>query len=144
MNKFSDLTVNYNCNALEAIKAINKSKAYIALVVDERNKLIGTITDGDIRRGLLNGEKLDSNVQNFMHKNFLSINESEISKINIEKIIEDNIMPVPLLDSEGRVKELLQKDELIRRLKSPISTVVIMAGGKGTVILLIIIMAHLG
>ena len=109
MNKFSDLTVNYNCNALEAIKAINKSKAYIALVVDERNKLIGTITDGDIRRGLLNGEKLDSNVQNFMHKNFLSINESEISKINIEKIIEDNIMPVPLLIQREGLRNFYKK-----------------------------------
>ena len=131
MNKLSKLFVDKNSSGIEAIDAINKTKAYIALVVDEKNKLIGTVTDGDIRRGLLNGEKIDSNVQNFMHRNFQSIKESELSNINIEKIIEENIMPMPILDSEGRVKELLQKDELIRRLKSPISTVVIMAGGKG-------------
>ena len=100
-----------------------------SIVVDEHNKLIGTITDGDIRRGLLNGEKIDSNVQNFMYKDFQSIKESELSNTNIERIIDENILPMPILDSEGRVKELLQKDELIRRFKSPISTVVIMAGG---------------
>jgi len=132
MNNLLDLFVDKNSTAIKAINAINNSNAYIALVVDEHNKLIGTITDGDIRRGLLNGEKIDSNVQNFMYKDFQSIKESELSNTNIERIIDENILPMPILDSEGRVKELLQKDELIRRLKSPISTVVIMAGGKGT------------
>lgn len=132
MNNLLDLFVDKNSTAIKAINAINNSNAYIALVVDEHNKLIGTITDGDIRRGLLNGEKIDSNVQNFMHQDFQSIKESELSNTNIERIIDENILPMPILDSEGRVKELLQKDELIRRLKSPISTVVIMAGGKGT------------
>ena len=132
MNNLLDLFVDKNSTAIKAINAINNSNAYIALVVDEHNKLIGTITDGDIRRGLLNGEKIDSNVQNFMYKDFQSIKESELSNTNIERIIDENILPIPILDSEGRVKELLQKDELIRRLKSPISTVVIMAGGKGT------------
>ena len=131
MKSLSDLFVNVNSNALEAIDAINKTKAYIALIVDEQDKLVGTITDGDIRRGLLNGEKLDSNVQNFMHKEFLSINESELSNINLEKILKKDIMPMPILDAQGRVKELLQKDELIKKCKLPISTVVIMAGGKG-------------
>ena len=131
MNKLSDLFVDKNSSGIEAINAINNTKAYIALVVDENNKLIGTITDGDIRRGLLNGNKIDSNVQNFMHRNFQSIKDSDLSNLNIEKIIEENIMPLPILDSGGRVKELLQKDELMRRLKPPVSTVVIMAGGKG-------------
>ena len=48
-------------------------------------KLIGTITDGDIRRGLLNGKTLDSNVQLFMNKNFFSIEEGELCKEKIEK-----------------------------------------------------------
>tara|TARA_Y100000589_G_scaffold264148_1_gene254761 strand:- start:126 stop:1181 length:1056 start_codon:yes stop_codon:yes gene_type:complete len=132
MESLTDLFVNLNSTAIEAISAINKTKAYIALVVDEKNKLIGTITDGDIRRGLLNGEKLDSSVQNFMHKDFLSIKDSDLSNINLEKILEqDSTFLMPILDEEGRVKELLQKQELIKKCKLNISTVVIMAGGKG-------------
>ena len=65
MESLTDLFVNLNSTAIEALNAINKTKAYIALVVDEKNKLIGTITCGDIKRGLLNVEKLDSSVQNF-------------------------------------------------------------------------------
>ena len=59
MYDLSELFVNINSNAIDAIKSINKGNAYIALVVDHGMKLIGTITDGDIRRGLLNGETLD-------------------------------------------------------------------------------------
>ena len=75
MNKLSELFVDENSITIEAISAINKSEAFIALVVDKNNKLIGTVTDGDIRRGLLNGEKIDSNVQNFMNRNFQSIKQ---------------------------------------------------------------------
>ena len=104
MNKLSDLLVSHNSDALEALKAINKTKSFIALIIDKDHKLIGTITDGDIRRGLLNGKKLDSNVQNFMHKDFLSIKESELPNINLEKIFEENNVPIPILDFDGRVK----------------------------------------
>jgi len=131
MKKLSDILVNHNSDAIEALKAINKTKSFIALIIDENHKLIGTITDGDIRRGLLNGKKLESNVQNFMHKNFLSIKESELSNINLEKFFEENNIPIPILDSNGRVKEILRKDQLIQRCKSTICTAVIMAGGKG-------------
>ncbi len=131
MNKLSDLFVKYNSDAIEALKAINKTNLYVALIIDKNNKLIGTITDGDIRRGLLNGKKLDSNVQNFMHKDFISIKESELTNINLEKISKENSIPIPILDSDGRVKEILRKDQLIQRCKPSICTAVIMAGGKG-------------
>ena len=131
MNKLSDLIVNHNSDAIEALKAINKTKSYIALITDDNHKLIGTITDGDIRRGLLNGKKLDTNVQNFMHKDFRSIKESELPNINVEEIFDEKALPIPILDSVGRVKEILRKDQLIQRCKPAISTAVIMAGGKG-------------
>ena len=131
MYDLSELFVNINSNAIDAIKSINKGNAYIALVVDHGMKLIGTITDGDIRRGLLNGETLDSSVKNFMNENFLSIKEEDLSNVDIEKVFKKGILQMPILDNEGKVKELLQKEEILRRFKSPISHVVIMAGGEG-------------
>ena len=131
MNNLSDLFVKNNLDAIEALKAINKTKSYIALIIDENHKLIGTITDGDIRRGLLNGKKLDSNVQNFMNKNFLSIKESELPNINLEEFFNKNNLPIPILDSDGRVKEILKYNQSIKHFKPTLCTAVIMAGGKG-------------
>ena len=131
MDNLSEILVDFRSNAIDAIKAINKTKAYLALVIDKDMKLIGTITDGDIRRGLLNGHSLDSNVMQFMNKNFFSIRENNVCKENIEKAFRKGILQMPIIDSAGKVKELLQKDEILKRCKSPIGTVVIMAGGKG-------------
>ncbi len=131
MFNLQEILVDINSNAIKAIDAINKSKAYIALIVDKDMSLVGTITDGDIRRGLLNGKTLDSNVQLFMNKNFFSIEEGELCKEKIEKAFKRGITQMPILDSTGKVKELLQKEEMLKRFKSPISSVVIMAGGKG-------------
>ena len=88
MYNLSDLYVSDNSKVIEAIKAINKTRAYIALVVDKDKRLIGTITDGDIRRGLLNGETLNSNVSKFMKQNFFSIREGDLSRTNIEEIFK--------------------------------------------------------
>ena len=131
MFNLQEILVNVNSNAINAIEAINKSNAYIALIVDEEMKLIGTITDGDIRRGLLNGETLDSNVKHFMNKNFFSFKEGELSKEKVKNAFKRGITQMPILDSNGKVKELLQKEEILKRCKSTISSVVIMAGGKG-------------
>ena len=71
MYYLADLIINDDSKVIDAIKAINKTKAYIALVVNKEMKLLGTITDGDIRRGLLNGETLDSSVTKLMKKKIL-------------------------------------------------------------------------
>mgnify|MGYP001425256295 CR=1 FL=1 len=54
-----------------SIVKLGKLKKQFCIVVDKKKRFKGTLTDGDIRRGLLNGKKLESNVQNFMHKNFM-------------------------------------------------------------------------
>ena len=131
MFNLEKILVDSNSNAINAIDAINKSKAYIALIVDKEKKLIGTVTDGDIRRGLLNGKTLDSNVQEFMNKNFFSFEEGELSKEKIDKAFKKGIKQMPILDSNGKVMEILQKEEMLKRCNSPIGSVVIMAGGKG-------------
>ena len=63
-------------NIRKALSIINNQRIQIALVIDKDNKLIGTITDGDIRRGFLKGYHLDSEVIKITNKNFHSINSS--------------------------------------------------------------------
>ena len=67
-----------------------------------------------------------------MNKKFLSIYEDDLSDKNLRKIFDKGINLVPLLDSYGRIKKLLQKDDIFLKSKSKVNDVVIMAGGKGT------------
>ena len=61
----------------DALRIINEKEIHIVLVVDTEDRLIGTVTDGDIRRGLLRGLTLDSSVEEVTNKNFHYINQGD-------------------------------------------------------------------
>jgi len=132
MREAKSLFVNEESKAIEAIKTINKTQAYIALVVDKEHKLLGTITDGDIRRGLLKGHTPESNIKKFMNTNFKAIYEEEIEESDLTKFFDDDIKHIPLIDKFGHVKDILKREEIVGNNKEIINTAVIMAGGKGT------------
>lgn len=68
MQKIDNIKLNINSTIKEALKIIDDASLQIALIVDKDNKLVGTITDGDIRRGLLNGLDLDSPIFSIIFK----------------------------------------------------------------------------
>ena len=96
-------------------------------VVNENNKLEGTLTDGDIRRGILNKYSLNENVKKFMNKNFISIKTS-LSSNEIKNLKKENIYLIPMIDNNGTISKIID----LKKIKSilPLS-VLIMAGGKG-------------
>ena len=113
-----------------AIQVISQSNAQICLVIDERKKLIGTVTDGDIRRGLLKGLSLESQVGEVMQRQFTSLpigaSVSDVLKVMSEKYIAQ----VPMLNAAGQVEQLHLMRDLV--YVEPLSNyVVIMAGGRG-------------
>ena len=75
MKDFSNFFVKPDETIAEAINIIDKGAAQIALVVDAEDRLLGTLTDGDIRRGLIHGKTMESRVEEVMHREFLSIPE---------------------------------------------------------------------
>ncbi len=116
---------------LEAMRIIDHGAAQIALVVDVHQRLLGTLTDGDIRRGLLHGASLETSVDQLMNRQFLSVRSGEDQAAVLEMMRREVLRQIPVLDDEGRVVELL----LLQELLSPpqvSNAVVIMAGGKGT------------
>ena len=132
MNDVNKLFVEDGLKVLEAINVINKTEAHIALVVDKDKKLLGTITDGDIRRGLLKGYTTESNIKKFMNINFKAIYEDELKKNNVKKFFDKGLNYIPLIDKFGRVKDILKREEILSYQNKLIKTAVIMAGGKGT------------
>ncbi|WP_440980928.1 nucleotidyltransferase family protein [Shinella sumterensis] len=115
----------------DAVACIEASGGQIALVVDERFRLVGTITDGDIRRAILRGATLDSNASDVMHRSPRSVPVgTPISEIAVI-LKREMIFQMPVLDDNGVVVDLYLADEM--ELSDPAShRVVIMAGGLGT------------
>ena len=122
--------ISPNLSIREVIKVIDQGAAQIALVVDTKKRLLGTVTDGDIRRGLLKGETLESSVDQVMHREFCSLpadcQESHALRIMREKTLHQ----IPGLDSEGGVARLFLLEEFIKPRPLP-NWVVLMAGGEG-------------
>ena len=116
---------------LEAMCIIDRGAAQIALVVDEQQRLLGTLTDGDIRRGLLHGETLETPAERLMNRQFRFVRSGEDQAAVLEMMRRDVLRQIPVLDAEGRVVKLLLLQELLAPTQLP-NAVVIMAGGKGT------------
>ena len=99
-------------------------------MVDAEQKLIGTVTDGDIRRGLLRGVTLESPAEQVMHRKFCFVREGVEEQEVLAMMSREVLHQIPVLDSEGRVVRLFLLEDLLQQTALP-NTVVIMAGGEG-------------
>ncbi|WP_297121734.1 nucleotidyltransferase family protein [uncultured Enterobacter sp.] len=119
-------------NVRTALKIINDEALRIAIVVDENRRLLGVVTDGDIRRGILNNIDLDASVTNVMNV-LPKVASSDMPQAQlINMMVENGILAIPIIDHltnkiigletlEGKIKR--------KRYDNP---VFIMAGGFGT------------
>ncbi|SEK59262.1 nucleotidyltransferase family protein [Ectothiorhodospira marina] len=130
MQKISKYKVPPTCTVREAISVIDRGAAQIALVVDHDAHLLGTVTDGDIRRALLRGEGLETPIEEVMHRGFRSLPVTATEEDALNLMRHEVIHQIPVIDDTGRVVRLFLLEELIKPKKRP-NPVVIMAGGKG-------------
>lgn len=116
---------------IEALNIINQIEAepLILFIVNEKRQMVGTLTDGDIRRALINGVNINSNVLEAANKNFyyLSSNTSDHVK-EIYELRNKKVYLIPLLDDERHIVEIINLEKT--RTLLPIDAV-LMAGGKG-------------
>jgi dTDP-glucose pyrophosphorylase len=126
-----EILVSPSASMKEAMLVINKSGSQIALAVDCQFRLLGTLTDGDIRRGLLCGASLEMPVERLMNRKFRYVRSSKCRVEAMEMMRREGLRHIPVLDEQSRVVDIL----LLRDLVTPplmSNAVVIMAGGKGT------------
>ncbi len=122
--------INDNSTIKEALVALdgNTHDWQTLFVVDEMGHMVGTLTDGDIRRGLINGAALEDQICKVMHRDFRFIREGENDALLIKTFREKQIFFIPVLDNENHVVRVCN---LIKyRSFLPIDAV-LMAGGKG-------------
>jgi dTDP-glucose pyrophosphorylase len=124
------LIVSPDAPISDAIAAIEVGQAQIALVADENLKLLGTVTDGDVRRALIRGESLSLPVESIMQREFRWLPASATEQFALDIMNRESLRQIPLLDDRGRVLKIFLIDNLTRP-KDYQNTVLIMAGGKG-------------
>lgn len=130
MRHFREHLILSGTTIRDALKVLDRlAKDAISFIVDREDKLIGSLTDGDIRRGLIAGTELeqpvDSIIQN--HPRFLRKGEHDLQKVIEYR--ENDFRIIPILDKGNRIINVINFGHLKSYL--PVD-VVIMAGGKGS------------
>ncbi|MGF9910067.1 nucleotidyltransferase family protein [Brevibacillus porteri] len=131
MMDWRELLVSPQTPILHTLEIIDKSARQIALVADENDRLLGTVTDGDIRRGLLKGRALQDPISLIMNS-FPTVASPYETRENILALMKiKKIHQIPIVDEEGKIVHVEVLNELLRPTKKD-NWVVLMAGGLGT------------
>lgn len=124
------VTIHPHATLKEALQVIDSGAIQIALVVNAESRLLGTITDGDIRRGLLRGEDLQTPIESVMNPNPVTGLIDEDQAIWQRTMLRHNLQHLPILDMNGHVVDLaryIPPQEPERE-----NPIILMAGGLGT------------
>ena len=115
----------------EAIRNLDASALQIALVVTADGHLVGTLTDGDIRRGLLRGLDLAMPIESIIFRTPFVVPPALGRDLVLELMQANHLRQLPIVDAEHRVVGLHLWDEITSPMQKP-NRMVVMAGGKGT------------
>ena len=121
-------------NIRKVISTIENGGLRIALVLNNHEKLVGTVCDGDIRRGLLKGLNLDSPISSIIQRNCITADINSSKKF-ISKMMKDNaISQIPIISENKKIIGLEISDDLLPKSSEFLipNTALIMAGGRGS------------
>lgn len=124
-------TVREKTTVREALIALNQLSHYglTLFVLDNNNRVVGVLTDGDIRRALIAGISVDAPVKEAMNVNFVSFNANDNDIVHTFRDVKaKGVRVIPVLDDKGCLVDVI--DSYVRRSVLPIDAV-LMAGGKG-------------
>lgn len=114
----------------DALEALNQSGRMLTLfIVDEQRRLLGTVTDGDVRRAMLAGRAMDVPVEQAMNRSPRVLLEGEAPTGSIGELKRNGIRLLPLVDRDGRLNRVIDLGDMHSLL--PIDAL-IMAGGRGS------------
>ncbi len=125
-----DATVPASGSLRDAMLALDRGSLYIALIVDPERRLVGLMTDGDIRRVLLRGSSLTDRVADHMQKNFVSVSPQAGRAEVIDLMQARYIQQIPIVDADGKLVGLHNLRDVIGAPERP-NWAVVMAGGRG-------------
>lgn len=116
---------------IDAVRIIDAGSLQIALVTDDRSRLVGVVTDGDVRRALLRGISFDQSVSTIMNRSFLAADVHASPDDILSLMKQKGLQHIPLVDGDGRIVDLKVMVDMIKPPGRD-NRVVLMAGGLGT------------
>ena len=132
----SDALLNPGAPLMAAVRSIEATRRRMAIVVDTEHRLLGTLTDGDVRRCLLAGGSLQTPLSQAMNSSPLVAEEGASAGYLLDLMRKRNVMALPVVDVEGRFRRLvhlidLEHPESFTPIVAEFDFAVIMAGGEG-------------
>jgi len=118
-----------------ALKQIDKSALQVLIIVDEEDKILGIVTDGDMRRAIIKGLDFKTPIQDIMTKNPITISCKSNKEEALRLMKKYEIRHIPVVDEKNKIidiflwRDFLKNGEVACAIKN--IPVVIMAGGKG-------------
>ncbi|HEY0432578.1 MAG TPA: sugar phosphate nucleotidyltransferase, partial [Chitinophagaceae bacterium] len=113
--------------ALQLLDTIVESHCRVLFVVDN-GKLVGTLTYGDIRRGLLKDREISDSVSNYMNAGFRSVRRSELTAEKLAGFRKEEIWLLPVLSDQGSIEDFVD----LKQVKTVLpAAAILMAGGRG-------------
>lgn len=130
MKNYSSHIISSNATLKDGLILMTKMTDEILclFVVDNANRMIGTLTDGDIRRALIAGVQISGTIEAAMKKDFIHVKKNEVTPAQIKNFRTKNVKLLPCIDEDGKIIKVY--DLVLKQTILPID-VVLMAGGKG-------------
>ena len=128
---YSAHLISFDKTLLDALQIINgiAKEPLVLFVLDGERRMVGTLTDGDVRRALIRGIKIDAQVFKAMHRNFNFLRkglDDDVQHLHRQRELKMKL--VPILDEENHIVDIINLEKY--RTKLPIDAV-LMAGGRG-------------
>ena len=130
MKNLDDYKVRLDTNIHDALKIIDRRGGQIALVVDGGHKLLGTVTDGDVRRGILSGIDVQNPVSMIMNAEPVKAKPSDSRQFILSLLRQNKLRHIPIVDDAGCLLGLETLDDLDPTYRK--NMVLLMAGGLGS------------
>lgn len=111
-DKLREFVTLPSVSILQALKLIDSNKKGFLVVVDEEDTVLGTITDGDIRRAFISGKAINDSIQEVYIKKFTYLNDEENVSKAIDVFKSRAIKFLPVLDEKRRLKNIITKSQL--------------------------------
>jgi dTDP-glucose pyrophosphorylase len=130
MSNVQETLVAATASIKEVIETIERAVAKVALVIDDSGRLLGTVTDGDVRRGLLRGIQLTEPATAIMNSKPRIAHTHDDPAAIVDMMRRNICRQVPILDGDGKVVALRTLEEALAVPRRP-NPVFLMAGGRG-------------
>ena len=128
---FREYCVLADATLRDALKVIDKNAEGLAIVVDDDQRVVGTLTDGDVRRSLLDGDTLDFPLRDSICSDYVFV-EPEEGRANVLELMQARrLRQIPILNESRTLVGIHFLSHMLGHVERP-NWAVIMAGGKGT------------